>query len=63
MLIDPKEHTLVFAQKGIGGDWVLYQDGEEVFGLKEIDIYAYCDAPTEHRLTFATGATKPLENN
>jgi hypothetical protein len=61
-MINPKEHALVFAQKGIGKDWVLYQDGEEVLGLKSVDIYAYCDDATEHRLTFVTGATKDSTN-
>lgn len=57
-LINPEDHTLVFVQTGIKNDWVVYQDGKEVRGLKQVDIAADIEYPTEHTFRFVTGATK-----
>lgn len=57
--INPKDHSLVFVQQGTGRNWTVFQDGEEVVGLKSIDIVADIDYPTEHTIKYLTGATKP----
>jgi hypothetical protein len=57
-LINPKDHALVFVQTGFKNDWVLYQDGVEVKGLKSVEISADIEYPTEHVLKLVTGATK-----
>ncbi len=52
------EPTLVFVQNGAGSDFKLYQDGEEVKGIRSVRIYADWYNPTTHEVEYLTGKTK-----
>lgn len=53
-----EEPALVFIQKKVGNLFKVYQDGEEVKGIRKIRIDAEFDSATTHEIEFLTGATK-----
>jgi hypothetical protein len=49
--------SLIFVQGEVGNDFKLYQDGEEVRGIRNIRIYAGYDDATTHEVEYLTGKT------
>ncbi len=49
---------LVFVQYEVGNKFDVYQDGENVRGLRHIKIYAGFDEVTTHEVEYLTGKTK-----
>jgi len=49
---------LVFVQNRVGNDFVLYQDGKEVRGIRSLLIRAGYDDATTHEVEYLTGKTK-----
>lgn len=53
-----EEPVLVFVQHRLGDTFELYQDGEPVRGIREVNISAGYRIATEHEIKYLTGATK-----
>lgn len=53
-----KEPTLIFVQRKPGNDFNVYQDGEEVKGIRTIRIDAVYNEFTTHEIEYLTGQTK-----
>jgi hypothetical protein len=49
--------SLIFVQGEVGNDFKLYQDGEEVRGIRSVRIYAGYDDVTTHEVEYLTGKT------
>ena len=58
-LLDEKA-ALLFVQKDMR-NWVVYQDGKKVNGIRSITIRADAEGFTTHEIEYVTGATADKE--